>query len=233
MKRFLILSLVMCCSLGGLTLNAQSTNQGDGATNAKVTSSDQNFLTVAYGLGKGNLLYWGLKTLEQAMPTDPDATLINAHVSKTPISFVKFEYRIKPKHSLGLNFAHNVFSVNGDLKDSFFYNDMGVRVQTTLGVNYTSTSCNIRYNYFFNPEDKVQCYIGASVGIRGNRISVTSNNQFFNKNINGLGLSLASVPTVGGDLTLGFRGDIYKSLMLFGEVGAAKAIIQGGLAYRF
>jgi hypothetical protein len=38
---------------------------------------------------------------------------------------------------------------------------------------------------------------------------------------------------VGGDLTLGFRGDIYKSLMLFGEVGAAKAIIQGGLAYRF
>jgi hypothetical protein len=29
------------------------------------------------------------------------------------------------------------------------------------------------------------------------------------------------------------RGDIYKSLMLFGEVGAAKAIVQGGLAYRF
>ncbi|NBV37259.1 MAG: hypothetical protein EBR94_08345, partial [Bacteroidetes bacterium] len=106
--------------MGGLTLNAQSTNQGDGATNAKVTSSNQNFLTVAYGLGKGNLLYWGLKTLEQAMPTDPNATLINAQVSKTPISFVKFEYRIKPKHSLGLNFAHNVFSVNGDLKDSFF-----------------------------------------------------------------------------------------------------------------
>jgi hypothetical protein len=38
---------------------------------------------------------------------------------------------------------------------------------------------------------------------------------------------------VGGDVTFGIRGDIYKSLMLFGEVGAAKAIVQGGLAYRF
>jgi hypothetical protein len=41
------------------------------------------------------------------------------------------------------------------------------------------------------------------------------------------------MPSVGGDFTFGLRGDIYKSLMLFGEVGAAKAIIQGGLAYRF
>jgi len=59
------------------------------------------------------------------------------------------------------------------------------------------------------------------------------NNPFFGKNINGLGLTLASVPSIGGDFTFGLRGDIYKSLMLFGEVGAAKAIIQGGLAYRF
>lgn len=199
----------------------------------EVAPNDQNFLTVAYGFGRGNLIYAVLKSLESAIPTDPNAELINVNVSKSPISFFKVEYRLKPRHSLGLNIAHNTFSINGDVKDSFFYNDMGSIVQTSVGVKYSSTSCNIRYNYFFNPDDKLQCYIGVSMGIRGNNISVNSNNPFFRKNINGLGLTLASVPSVGGDFTFGIRGDIYKSLMLFCEVGAAKAIIQGGLAYRF
>jgi len=70
------------------------------------------------------------------------------------------------------------------------------------------------------------------MGIRGNSISVKSNNSL-SKTIIDLGFNLASMPSVGGDFTFGLRGDIYKSLMLFGEVGAAKAIIQGGLAYRF
>ena len=142
-------------------------------------------------------------------------------------------YRIKPKHSLGLNFAHSDFSLHGDVKDSIFYNDFGIPVQTNLNVHYLSTSCNLRYNYFFNPEAKVKCYIGASIGIRGNRISVSSNNPLFKKNIANVGLRLASVPSVGGDFTLGFRGNIYKSLMLFGELGAAKALFQAGIACQF
>ncbi|MDA0782932.1 MAG: hypothetical protein O2814_00135 [Bacteroidetes bacterium] len=212
------------------TSTDQSVNPSENQT--EVAPNDQNFLTVAYGFGRGNLIYAVLKSLESAIPTDPNAELINVNVSKSPISFFKVEYRFNRKHSLGLNVAHNAFSINGDVRDSFFYNDMGSIVQTSVGVKYSSTSCNIRYNYFFNPDDKLQCYIGVSMGIRGNNISVNSNNPFFGKNINGLGLTLASVPSIGGDFTFGIRGDIYKSLMLFGEVGAAKAIIQGGLAYR-
>ena len=228
----------MCCvGFFCSAVNAQ-TSHTDQSMNplenqAEVAPHNQNFLTVAYGFGRGNLIYAVLKSLENAIPTDPNAELINVNVSKSPISFFKVEYRFKPKHSLGLNIAHNTFSINGDVKDSLFINDMGSIVQTSVGVKYSSTSCNIRYNYFFNPDDKLQCYIGVSMGIRGNNISVNSNNPFFGKNINGLGLTLASVPSIGGDFTFGLRGDIYKSLMLFGEVGAAKAIIQGGLAYRF
>ncbi len=237
MQKVFAIALICCVSFFCSTVKAQ-TNSTDQSVNpsenqTEVAPNDQNFLTVAYGFGRGNLIYAVLKSLESAIPTDPNAELINVNVSKSPISFFKVEYRLKPRHSLGLNIAHNTFSINGDVKDSFFYNDMGSIVQTSVGVKYSSTSCNIRYNYFFNPDDKLQCYIGVSMGIRGNNISVNSNNPFFRKNINGLGLTLASVPSVGGDFTFGIRGDIYKSLMLFGEVGAAKAIIQGGLAYRF
>lgn len=237
MQKVFAIALICCVSFFCSTVKAQ-TNSTDQYVNpsenqTEVAPNDQNFLTVAYGFGRGNLIYAVLKSLESAIPTDPNAELINVNVSKSPISFFKVEYRLKPRHSLGLNIAHNTFSINGDVKDSFFYNDMGSIVQTSVGVKYSSTSCNIRYNYFFNPDDKLQCYIGVSMGIRGNNISVNSNNPFFRKNINGLGLTLASVPSVGGDFTFGIRGDIYKSLMLFCEVGAAKAIIQGGLAYRF
>jgi hypothetical protein len=237
MKKILAIVLMCCVGFFCSAVNAQ-TSHTDQSMNplenqAEVAPHNQNFLTVAYGFGRGNLIYAVLKSLENAIPTDPNAELINVNVSKSPISFFKVEYRFKPKHSLGLNIAHNTFSINGDVKDSLFINDMGSIVQTSVGVKYSSTSCNIRYNYFFNPDDKLQCYIGVSMGIRGNNISVNSNNPFFGKNINGLGLTLASVPSIGGDFTFGLRGDIYKSLMLFGEVGAAKAIIQGGLAYRF
>ena len=233
MKKYFSICLF---ALGGLISNqilAQAVNPGDGVGNAKQETWSQNFLTVAGGFGNGNLLYVGLKALENAMPSSGDTQLINVGVSRSPLTFFKVEYRIKPKHSLGLNFAHSDFSIHGDVKDSFFYNDLGIPVQTNLNVHYLSTSCNLRYNYFFNPEAKVKCYIGASIGIRGNRISVSSNNPLFKKNIANVGLRLASVPSVGGDFTLGFRGNIYKSLMLFGEVGAAKALFQAGIACQF
>jgi hypothetical protein len=237
MQKVFVIAMICCASFFCSTAKAQTTSTGQSVNpsenQTEVAPGDQNFLTVAYGFGRGNLIYAVLKSLESTIPPDPNAELINVNVSKSPISFFKVEYRLKPRHSLGLNIAHNTFSINGDVKDSFFYNDFGSIVQTSVGVKYSSTSCNIRYNYFFNPDDKLQCYIGVSMGIRGNNISVNSNNPFFGKNINGLGLTLASVPSIGGDFTFGLRGDIYKSLMLFGEVGAAKAIIQGGLAYRF
>jgi hypothetical protein len=237
MQKVFAIALICCVSFFCSTVKAQ-TNSTDQYVNppenqTEVAPNDQNFLTVAYGFGRGNLIYAVLKSLESAIPTDPNAELINVNVSKSPISFFKVEYRLKPRHSLGLNIAHNTFSINGDVKDSFFYNDMGMIVQTTVGLKYNSTSCNVRYNYFFNPDDKVECYIGLSMGFRGNSVSMTTNNKFLNKNIDGLGTGLLSVPTMGGDVTFGIRGDIYKSLILFGEVGAAKAIIQGGLAYRF
>jgi hypothetical protein len=237
MKKILATTLMYCAGFFCSTANAQ-TNPTDQSRNpsenqAQVAPLGQDFLTIAYGNGSGNLLYWGLKkTIEITIPANPDAQFVNVELSKSPIRFFKLEYRLKPNHSLGLNIAHNSIMLNGDLKDSFFYNDLGKLVQTTLGVKYSSTSCNVRYNYFFNPEDKIQCYIGVSMGIRGNSISVKSNNSL-SKTIIDLGFNLASMPSVGGDFTFGLRGDIYKSLMLFGEVGAAKAIIQGGLAYQF
>ncbi|MEY4543475.1 MAG: hypothetical protein RL411_1552 [Bacteroidota bacterium] len=238
MQKVIAIALICCAGFFSSTVKAQ-TNSTDQSMNpdgnqAQDVPDKQNSLTVAYGNGSGNLLYLGLKkTIEITIPANPDAQFVNVNLSKSPIRFFKLEYRFKPKHSLGLNFAHSSFLFDGELKDSFFYNDIGMIVQTTLGLKYNSTSCNVRYNYFFNPDDKVQCYIGVSMGIRGNSISVTSNNKFLNKNVDGLGIGLLSVPTVGGDVTFGIRGDIYKSLMLFGEVGAAKAIVQGGLAYRF
>jgi hypothetical protein len=239
MQKIFAISLIAVglsfCSKVKAQSNSMDPLPNSGENKTQVAPIDNNFLTVAYGYGRGNLLYWGLKkTIEITIPANPDAQFVNVQMSKTPITFYKLEYRLKPKHSLGLNFAHNAFKFNGDLKDSFFYNDMGKLVQTTLGITYSSTSCNVRYNYFFNPDDKVQCYMGVSMGIRGNNISVKSNSKLISKkNIDGLGINLASMPSIGGDFTLGFRGDIYKSLMLFGEVGAAKAIMQCGLAYRF
>jgi hypothetical protein len=237
MNKIFAIALMYCAGFFCSMVNAQTSptdqSMNPSENQTQVAPLGQDFLTIAYGNGSGNLLYWGLKkTIEITIPANPDAQFVNVELSKSPIRFFKLEYRLKPNHSLGLNIAHNSFMLNGDLKDSFFNNDLGKLVQTTLGVKYSSTSCNVRYNYFFNPEDKIQCYIGVSMGIRGNSISVKSNNSL-SKTIIDLGFNLASMPSVGGDFTFGLRGDIYKSLMLFGEVGAAKAIIQGGLAYRF
>ena len=99
MKKYFSILLFALGSLISNQLLAQAVNPGDGVGNAKQETGSQNFLTVAGGFGNGNLLYVGLKALENAMPSSGKAQLINAGVSRSPLTFFKVEYRIKPKHS--------------------------------------------------------------------------------------------------------------------------------------
>jgi hypothetical protein len=71
------------------------------------------------------------------------------------------------------------------------------------------------------------------MGIRTNKISISTNDsRLFNK-FTIPGINVASVPTFGFESTLGFKGTIADQLGWYAEMGIAKSVFQGGISYSF
>jgi hypothetical protein len=185
------------------------------------------------GAGAINGLYIVVKSADKLQDTQTGyfASITSNEVK--PLYYIKYEYKLGKHHILGMNFANSGIVVGGLVKDSFFFTDLGVLTQTQLDLTYRSRSFNVRYNYLFGTNESFQVYWGLGVGVRGNSFRVKTNNPNLNKLNNIPGLNIASIPTMGFESTLGFRGLIQEQLGWYAELGIAKSVFQAGISYRF
>ncbi len=188
---------------------------------------------IMVGAGAINGMYIVVRNADKLQSSDSSFFAGITTNSVKPLYFIKYEYKLAERHTLGVNFANSGFVIGGLVKDSFFVNDLGILTQTQVDVIYRSRSFNLRYNYLFNTNESFQVYWGLGIGVRGNSISLKTNNPELSKLIDIPGLNVASVPVMGFESTLGFRGKIQEHLGWYAEMGMARALFQAGLSYRF
>jgi hypothetical protein len=191
--------------------------------------------TIIVGAGAVNLMYILVNNLDNANVTTPSDSFVFSTITTNttaPLFYLKYENKLGRKHALGLNFANSGFTVGGLVRDSFILQN-GNLTQLSLTLKYMTRSFNVRYNYTFNPDAQVKIYWGLGMGIRTNNISISTNDSKFLNQFNIPGINVASVPTVGFESTLGFKGTIADQLGWYAEMGIAKSVFQGGISYSF
>lgn len=192
--------------------------------------------TVMVGAGALNFIYFVVNRIDNANVTTPaDSFVFSAITTNTtaPLYYLKYENKLGKRHAVGLSFANSGFTVGGLVRDSFFLNDLGTLTQLNLKLNYKTRSLNVRYNYTFNPDAQVKIYWGLGLGIRTNKISISTNDSKLLNQFAIPGINIASVPTFGFESTLGFKGTIADQLGWYAEMGIAKSVFQGGISYSF
>jgi opacity protein-like surface antigen len=191
--------------------------------------------TLVVGAGAVNFMYLLVNRLDNVSVTTSDSLVFSAITTNTtaPLYYLKYENKLGKRHSLGLNFANSGFTVGGLVRDSFFLNDLGTLTQLNIKFKYKTNSLNVRYNYTFNPDAQVKIYWGLGIGLRTNKVSITTNDSKLLNQFSIPGINIASVPTVGFESTLGFKGTIADQLGWYAEMGIAKSVFQGGISYSF
>jgi hypothetical protein len=192
--------------------------------------------TFIVGAGALNFMYFVVNRLDNAnVTTQSDSFVFSTITTNTtaPLYYLKYENKLGKRHALGLSFANSGFTVGGLVRDSFFLNDLGTLTQLNLQAKYKTTSLNVRYNYTFNPDAQVKIYWGLGMGIRTNKISISTNDSRLLNKFTIPGINVASVPTFGFESTLGFKGTIADQLGWYAEMGIAKSVFQGGISYSF
>ena len=225
--------LMTCLLLVSLFLVAPTQAQSD-SMNSAASSEPKNNIMV--GVGGMNLLYMVVNRLDNIDASNQNDSFPFSEITTnetSPLLYFKYENKLGRRHTLGVNVASSGFTVGGLIRDSFFFNDLGVQTQLSLKLKYRSNSINFRYNFLFNPDDLMQVYWGLGIGFRSNVVSIQSNNRLFTKQLLIPGLDLLSVPTIGFESTLGFRGSMADHWGWYAEMGMAKSIFQGGISYSF
>jgi len=191
--------------------------------------------TLIVGAGAVNFMYLLVNRLDNVSVTTSDSLVFSAITTNTtaPLYYLKYENKLGKRHSLGLNFANSGFTVGGLVRDSFFLNDLGTLTQLNIKFKYKTNSLNVRYNYTFNPDAQVKIYWGLGIGLRTNKVSITTNDSKLLNQFSIPGINIASVPTFGFESTLGFKGTIADQLGWYAEMGIAKSVFQGGISYSF
>jgi outer membrane protein W len=141
--------------------------------------------------------------------------------------YFKYEYAISDNIGLGVNFAYATNTW------SYFYNepiDMDGNVidrRHTETVDRVTYSVLARMNFHMGDSPTFDPYIGLGLGYR-DAIWTTSTTGG-----RGSGVNLKGLVPLGFELTIGARYFFTQNIGLFAEVGAAKSVLQGGLAFRF
>lgn len=177
---------------------------------------------ISAGLGTINTMYWLLDFGQQYGEFSMD---------KKNNVFIKAEKMLTLRSGIAINYAQAGVDILANLKtDSFFNNELQKIVPTEVTIKYRTQSFNVRYNLHFAPSEKFDPYLGISMGVRFNSIDGSVNNPIkgfsdFNLNIPFIGFT-----TPGGDLTLGFAGNLFNGIGYYAELGIAKALLQGGIS---
>lgn len=234
MKKITFLTWAFWVSMNALS--AQDNNQGaamaqdNNQLNGETVVPRNNIMV---GAGGVNFVYMAVRNADKLKDSINGVFAGITTNTVQPLYYLKYECKLGKRHTLGLNFANSGFTLGGLLRDSFFINDMGLLTQTSVKVTYRSRSWNLRYNYLFNTNESFQVYWGLGIGLRGNSLSIKANDPNLGKNLAIPNIPLASLPILGFESTLGFRGLIDNKLGWYAEMGFAKSVFQAGLSYKF
>jgi len=130
---------------------------------------------------------------------------------------IKFEYFLSDEFGIGI--SSNIASSQSTwvfVFDSNSYKE---------SLNYNSTSFNVRFNYHFYSEGRLDIFAGGGLGYRFSNSKFTSEDPKRK-----LSFSLPNYFPVGFEATCGIRYFFNDNIGIYAEVGIAKSIIQAGIA---
>lgn len=188
-------------------------------TGVKAQSFGQGSMLVSAGYGFGNFT----QSLFSAYSNEAGFK----YSSFGPV-FVKGEYGVSDHIGLGLNIAYMGASV------SYNYDVPGLDQNLNSIVNtyeakwaHTAYSVLARMNIHFANSEKLDPYFGVGVGYR------SSSDVWSTTQANATTLTMPTLIPVGFETTLGLRYYPTEHLGVYVEAGGAKAIVQGGLTFKF
>lgn len=188
------------------------------------------FGSIGYGIINTNFIL--APTLEKSLLNGWD----KVNFSKVPNIFIKGEYALSNHMGVGVNVATGGLIAHVSI-DSF--NNQNVRIAGDL--TYRSWSALARINYHALNSGKWDVYLGMGIGLRMNRVKVTSNDPITNRwnfpvNLGVIEKKIPnslSFPGIGADITMGVAYKFVPSVALYAEMGMAKSAVQAGLRVGF
>lgn len=140
----------------------------------------------------------------------------------------KYEYRAANHIGVGLS-INQISSRVSYTKD--FVDDNGTLIHNHIIIRNNSTAVNIRTNvHFLSLENhpRTDFYFGIGVGYKLGGIKITADY------VEGApSVRLPSLWHLGVETTFGYRHFFTDNIGIYGELGIAKSIIQGGIVGRF
>lgn len=184
------------------------------AARSQVFQEGQHALSVGYGVG----------SFISAINASFDGFTDVSTTTTGPIYF-KYEYGITEDIGLGVNVAYGTnqwkyryTSIDENGNDVFY-------TETTDRTHYSVLA---RLNFHFGNEERFDPYMGFGMGYRNSMWSSDTDNPFGTS-----GVSLSGLFPLGMELTIGARYFFTDNIGLYAELGAAKTVVQGGLAVKF
>jgi len=135
-----------------------------------------------------------------------------------PIYF-KYERGVSENIGLGISFAYAT--------NEWVYKYESFDETYTETTSRSTYSILARFNYHIGDSDKFDPYIGFGVGYRDAKWTSKSSGSTSS------GVELKSLMPFGMEITMGARYFFTDNIGLYAEVGAAKSVVQGGLALKF
>jgi opacity protein-like surface antigen len=140
--------------------------------------------------------------------------------------YAKFEHAVSDHLGIGLNFAYatNEWSYRYDSFDS------DLNATQYVATNKRSTwSALVRLNWHFGDSDKFDPYAGLGLGYRNATWSYETTDPSGSES----GVTFKTLVPLGMEMTIGARYFFTESIGAYLEVGAAKSVVQAGLAFKF
>ncbi len=139
--------------------------------------------------------------------------------------FFKYEHAMTDNIGLGLNvaYAENEWAYNYSSTDA---NGNAVSYKETT--SRSTYSILARFNYHIGASEKFDPYLGFGMGYRNATWKYDTTNPDGTTNVD-----ISGLMPFGMELTIGARYFFTENIGLYAEVGAAKSVVQGGLAVKF
>lgn len=173
----------------------------------------KSYVSVGYGIG--NLATAFVKASTQGS---------NIQTSFFGPMFVKYEYAVSENVGFGVAIAYLSAKATSD---DTYYDQNNDPHTYRLTMDFSTWSALARVNYHFSDNDKFDPYIGLGMGYRNGGLKFTYSDNNAPK--------IQNTPTLfpfGMEMTMGARYMLAPSIGLYGEVGFAKAVLQGGIVIK-
>ncbi|MCX6273371.1 MAG: hypothetical protein NTU44_19555 [Bacteroidetes bacterium] len=179
------------------------------------SSFDQGNIVISAGYGFPNLT----KSVYKAY-----SSYLDYKVTGTGPIHVKVEYGITESFGIGLS-VNNV-STKVSWQDEG-YDTAFNPVKYESGFKFHAIAFNVRGNYHFIREDNLDLYAGLGLGYNSSKSEYYTNDPYSLGN-----LTISALIPLGLEFSVGIRYYFTDNIGVYMEVGAAKSIIQGGLAIK-